>query len=52
MHFFMVVATVAWFALVGLLWYARPGDLLWFWASVALGALWFTGFFWYVTRPK
>jgi hypothetical protein len=52
MHLLAAAATVLWFVLAGLLWYARPGDVLWFWASVALGAVWFGGFFWYVTRPK
>ena len=52
MHRLAMVATIVWFVLVGLLWYARPGDVLWFWASMALGAIWFAGFFRYVTRPQ
>jgi hypothetical protein len=45
-------ATVVWFLLVALLWSARPGDLLWLGGSLLLGVLYFTGFFFYVTRPK
>ena len=41
-----------WFLLVGLFWYARPGDLLWFAGSMALETGYFSAFFWYVTRPK
>ncbi len=29
MHVLMVVATIVWFVLVGLLWYARPGEVMW-----------------------
>ena len=44
--------TIVWFLLVALLWYARPGDPLWFAGSMALGIGYFSAFFWYVTRPK
>ncbi len=52
MHLLVVVVTILWFALVGLLWYARPDGVLWFWLSLALGVVWFVGFFCYVTRPN
>lgn len=52
MPWLMLTGTIAWFALVGLLWSARPGDLLWFLGSLILGVLYFAGFWWYVTRPK
>jgi hypothetical protein len=52
MHLLMVVGTILWFVLVGLLWYLRPGDLLWFSGSLVLGAAYFAAFLWYVTRPK
>jgi hypothetical protein len=52
MHVLMGLGTIAWFGLIALLWYARPGDLLWFAGSMALGIVYFAGFFWYVTRPR
>ncbi len=52
MHAIAVAGTMAWFALVALLWYARPGELIWFGGSMLLGAFYFTGFFWYVTRRQ
>ena len=27
MHLLMIVGTILWFVLVGLLWYARPGEV-------------------------
>ena len=50
MHLLMIVATIVWFVLVGLLWYARPGDVMWLAGSLVLGAVYFAGFLWYVTR--
>ena len=50
MHAIAVAGTIIWFALVALLWAARPNELIWFGGSVLLGAFYFTGFFWYVTR--
>ena len=47
-----VSGTIAWFLLVALLWYARPSELIWLAGSMALGTIYFAGFFWYVTRPK
>jgi len=50
MHVLMIVATIVWFVLVGLLWYARPGDVTWLAGSLVLGVSYFAGFLWYVTR--
>ena len=52
MHVLMIVGTILWFFLVGVLWYLRPGDLLWFAGSMVLGIVYFVGFFCDVTRPK
>lgn len=50
MHLLMIAGTLVWFALVGLLWFVRPGEVMWFVGSLALGAVYFVGFFCYVTR--
>ena len=42
------LATLLWFALNGLLWYARPHELLWLAGSAALAAVFFGGFLWYL----
>jgi hypothetical protein len=47
-----VTVTLLWFALVALLWMARPHELVWLGGSLVLGAIYFTGFFWYVTRRR
>jgi len=52
MHLLMIVGTILWFVLVGLLWHVRPGEVMWLAASVVLGIVYFVGFFCYVTRPK
>lgn len=52
MHVLMVIGTIVWFALVGLLWYLRPGDITWFAGSMALGIAYFAAFFFYVTRSR
>ncbi len=52
MHVLMVIGTIAWVALVGLLWSLRPGDVAWFAGSMALGAAYFAAFFFYVTRSQ
>ena len=52
MHLLMAIGTLVWFLLVGLLWYVRPGDVAWLLGSLALGALYITAFWWYVTRPE
>jgi hypothetical protein len=50
MHVLAAIGATIWFALVGLLWYARPGDVAWFLGSLVLGGFYFSAFFWYVTR--
>jgi hypothetical protein len=52
MHLLMIVGTIVWFLAIGLFWYVRPGDVVWFVGSLVLGILYFTCFFWYVTRTK
>jgi quinol-cytochrome oxidoreductase complex cytochrome b subunit len=52
MQVLAVVATTLWFALNGLLWYSRPGEIVWFVGSVSLGIVYFSAFFWYVTRRR
>ena len=52
MHVLMGSGTVVWFALTALLWYSRPGEVLWLLGSVALGAAYFVAFFYYVTRSQ
>ena len=44
------VGALLWFGLNGLLWYARPPDLLWLLGSGLLGVAFFAAFQWYVTR--
>jgi len=51
-HVLAAIGTVIWFMLNGLLWYARPPDLVWLAGALALGALWFGGFFWYLMRSS
>jgi hypothetical protein len=52
MHAVAFVGAGVWFLLIALLWYAKPGDVLWLAGSLILGAVFFTGMFWYVTRPR
>lgn len=52
MHAVAALGAVIWFALAALLWYAKPGELLWLAGSLALAVVFFTGMFFYVTRPK
>ena len=52
MHLLMIVGTILWFVLVGLLWYMHPGEVTWLVGSLVLGIVYFVGFFWYVTQPK
>jgi hypothetical protein len=44
--------TIAWFLLTVSLWYAKPSEPAWLAGSMLLGAAYFIGFFFYVTRPK
>ncbi|MCX7314579.1 MAG: hypothetical protein NTV56_23455 [Alphaproteobacteria bacterium] len=50
MHLLASAGVVIWFALIGLLWFARPGEVAWFFGSLALAGIYFSAFFWYVTR--
>jgi hypothetical protein len=52
MQVLAVAGTILWFALNGLLWYARPGEVTWFAGSAILGIAYFLAFFWYVTRRR
>ena len=45
-----IIAVIVWFALNGLLWYAKPGDLLWLLGSAILGVIFFFGFYLYLMR--
>jgi len=49
-HVAAAAANVLWFFLIGTLWYIKPSDAIWLLGSLALGAVWSTGFLWYVTR--
>jgi quinol-cytochrome oxidoreductase complex cytochrome b subunit len=48
MHVSGLAAAVLWFGLNGLLWYAKPPELLWLLGSAVLGLAYFAGFFWYL----
>jgi hypothetical protein len=45
---------IIWFGLNGLLWYAKPSDLVWLAGSAILGVIFFAGFFGYLAlaAPK
>ncbi|MGZ5790797.1 MAG: hypothetical protein ACXWI7_00980 [Croceibacterium sp.] len=47
-HALAIIAAIVWFALNGLLWYAKPSDLLWLLGSAILGAIFFIGFYLYL----
>ena len=47
-HAAAVIATVVWFGLNGLVWYAKPSANLWLLASAVLGVVFFAGFFLYL----
>jgi quinol-cytochrome oxidoreductase complex cytochrome b subunit len=47
-HAVAIIAAVIWFGLNGLLWYAKPSDLLWLLGSAILGVLFFVGFYLYL----
>jgi hypothetical protein len=47
-----ILSCVLWFALNGLLWYARPSPTTWLLGSAVLGIVFFAAFFWYVTRDN
>ena len=47
-HALAIIAAIIWFALNGLLWYAKPRDSLWLLGSAILGLIFFIGFFFYL----
>ena len=47
-HALAIIAAIVWFALNGLLWYAKAGDLLWLLGSAILGVIFFFGFYLYL----
>ena len=51
-HLAATVASIFWFFLNGLLWYAKPTANIWLMGSVALGVIWSWGFVWYVTHSS
>lgn len=51
-HLAAAVASIVWFVLTGLLWYAKPSAEIWLIGSVALAVIWGFGFFWYVTHSS
>jgi hypothetical protein len=48
LHVLAILGAVVWFGLDGLLWYARPSDLVWLIGSAILGMIFFAGFFFYL----
>jgi hypothetical protein len=48
LHAVAMLGAIVWFGLNGLLWYAKPSDLLWVAGSAILGVIFFTGFFVYL----
>jgi hypothetical protein len=47
-----IFGIAVWFILNGLLWYARLPDVMWFWASMILGVVGFSGFFCYLMAGR
>jgi quinol-cytochrome oxidoreductase complex cytochrome b subunit len=47
-HALAILCAVVWLGLNGLLWYAKPSDLVWLAGSAILGVTFFAGFFWYL----
>jgi uncharacterized membrane protein len=43
-----IIAAIIWFALNGLLWYAKPSDIFWLLGSAILGVIFFIGFYFYL----
>jgi quinol-cytochrome oxidoreductase complex cytochrome b subunit len=48
LHAVAMLGAVIWFGLNGLLWYAKPSELVWLAGSAILGLIFFAGFFWYL----
>jgi hypothetical protein len=47
-----ILGCVLWFALNGLLWYARPSPIMWLLGSAVLGIVFFSAFLWYLIRDN
>jgi hypothetical protein len=47
-----IAVIVIWFALNGVLWYAKLGEVPWLIGSLGLAAAGYPVFFWYVTRGE
>jgi hypothetical protein len=48
LHAVALLGAVVWFGLNGLLWSAKPSDLVWLAGSAILGVIFFAGFFLYL----
>ena len=48
LHAVAFLGAIVWFGLNGLLWYAKPSDLVWLAGSALLGVIFFSGFFLYL----
>jgi hypothetical protein len=48
----IVLITLVFLILTGVLWYERPPGGIWFGGSLALATAWGTAFFWLITRPR
>jgi hypothetical protein len=47
-HAVAFLGAIVWFGLNGLLWYAKPSELVWLAGSALLGVIFFSGFFLYL----
>jgi uncharacterized membrane protein len=50
LHAVALLGALVWFGLSGLLWYAKPSDLVWLAGSAILGVIFFAGFFLYLAH--
>jgi hypothetical protein len=48
LHVVAILGAITWFGLNGLLWYAKPSELVWLAGSAILGVIFFSGFFVYL----
>jgi hypothetical protein len=48
LHAVALLGAIIWFGLNGLLWYAKPSDLVWLAGSALLGVVFFSAFFLYL----
>jgi hypothetical protein len=48
LHVAAIVSAISWFGLIGVLWYAKPSNVVWLVGSGMLGAIFFSGFFAYL----